>query len=131
MSCVFGGVTTLSRMETKQQKLRKRPHNLSYSSFILTFIPRSPPRPHASLQSTEEVDQSFMEFSGFFHVAGVARPFQLQHRVMGELYQVLVGLGPQVCVQSSKDDQSGSLRKSTEGWGRRRWGGGVLLNLHT
>lgn len=65
-----------------------------------------------------------MEFSGFFHVADVPRSFHLQHRVMRELYQVLVGLGPQVCVQSSEHNQSGSLRESTKGVAQ------ALLILH-
>lgn len=56
-----------------------------------------------------------MEFSGFFHVAGMPRSFHLQHRVMRELYQVLVGLGPKVCVQRSEHNQSGSLFESVGG----------------
>lgn len=120
ISCYFIYVKCVFRIITALIPSSHTPATkVTPSSFFLIFFiffslcPPSIPQSHASLQCTKELNQSFMEFSGFFHVAGMTRSFHLQHRVMWELYQVLVGLGPEVRVQSSEHNQSGSLLKST------------------
>lgn len=70
-----------------------------------------------SFQFAEEFHQSLVKLSGLVLVADVTSSFQLQHRVIGKLYQVLVGLRPKVCIQGSVHDQSGSLERGV----RRRW----------
>lgn len=67
-----------------------------------------------SFQFAEEFNQSLVKFSGFVNIAGMARSFQLQHEVIWELYEVLVGLGTQICVLCSKHNQSGSLKRTQD-----------------